>query len=168
MRKESGRKTVLLHFDSYESEKRNQLALIESQLYVDPVQNEETGEVTVFMANALMAMKETEPPSKEVVIAFLASERKCTLDKEKRLGERLCTILDNDDQDVPSFSNMETPPRRTDPSTRDGERQLSAASKIKVKTEQKSRSDRSDSEEEEVKRLPAGKVTTHFLYSGKP
>ena len=168
MTKESGRKTVLLHFDSSESEKRNQLALIESQLFVDPVQNEETGEVTVstnkisndvrFMATALMAMKETEPPSKEVVIAFLASERKCTLDKEKR--ERLCTILDNDDQDVPSFPNMETPPRRTDPSTRDGEGQLSAASKSKVKTDQKSRSDSSDSEEEQVKRSPAGEVTT--------
>ena len=168
MTKESGRKTVLLHSDSSESEKRNQLALIESQLFVDPVQNEETGEVTVsankisndvrFMATALMAMKETEPPSKEVVKAFLASERKCTLDNETR--ERLCTILDNDDQDVPSFTNMETPPRRTDPSTRDGEGQLSAASKSKVKTEQKSRSDSSDSEEEEVKRSPAGEVTT--------
>ena len=87
MTKESGRKTVLLHSDSSESEKRNQLALIESQLFVDPVQNEETGEVTVlsmnkiwndvrFMATALMAMKEIEPPSKEVVKAFLASERK--------------------------------------------------------------------------------------------
>ena len=45
----NGRKTVLLHFDSSESEKRNQLALIESQLFFDTVQNEETGEVTVPM-----------------------------------------------------------------------------------------------------------------------
>ena len=43
----NGRKTVLLHFDSSESEKRNQLALIESQLFFNTVQNEETGEVTV-------------------------------------------------------------------------------------------------------------------------
>ena len=55
---------------------------------------------------------------------------------------------------------METPPQRTDPSTRDGEGQLSAESKSKVKTDLKSRSDSSDSEEEEVKRLTAGEVTT--------
>ena len=35
MTKESGIKTVLLHFDSPESEKRNQLALMESQLFVN-------------------------------------------------------------------------------------------------------------------------------------
>ena len=47
MTKESCRKTVLLPFESSESEKRNQLALIESQLFFNTVQNEETGEVTV-------------------------------------------------------------------------------------------------------------------------
>ena len=110
------------------------------------------------MATALIVMKETEPPSKEVVIAFLASERKCTLDKETR--ELLCRILDNDDQDqdMPSLPNMETPPRRTDPSTRDCEGQLSVASKNKVKMEHKSRSESLDSEEEEVKRLQAGEL----------
>ena len=110
------------------------------------------------MATVLMVMKEPESPLKEIVIAFLASERKCKLDKETR--ERLCTILDNYDQDVPLFPNMETLPRRTDPSTRDSEGQLSAASISKVKMEQKSRSDSSDSKDEEVKRLPAGEVTT--------
>ena len=82
MTKESSRKTVLFHFDSSESEKRNQLALIESQLFFNTVQNEETGEVTVptnklpnevrFMATALMVIKATKLTAKELVIAFLA------------------------------------------------------------------------------------------------
>ena len=166
MTKESGRKTVLLHFEFSESGKRNQLALIESQLF-NPVQNEETGEVNVptnklpnevrFMATSLMVIKEPEPPLKEVLIAFLASERKCTLDKGTR--QLLCTILDNYDQEVLLFPTMETQPRRTDPSTKDCEELLSAESKSKVKIENTSRSDSSDSEEEEAKRLPAGEVT---------
>ena len=76
MTKESSRKAVLLHFDSSESEKRNQLALIESQLFFNTVQNEETGEVTVptnklpnevrFMATALMVIKCTKRSSDSI------------------------------------------------------------------------------------------------------
>ena len=78
----NGRKTVLLHFDSSESEKRNQLALIESQLFFNTVQNEETGEVTV-------------PTNK--------------LPNEVRF---YCNCFDGE-------FPIETPPRRTDPSTKD-------------------------------------------------
>ena len=129
--KKSGRKIVLLHLDSSESEEMNQLALIESQLFFDPVVvgpvlDEEAGEVKVptnklsndirHLASSLLVTKEAEPPRKEVLKAFLASERKCTLDKETR--EWLCTILDNYDQDGASFSHMETLPSRTDQSTK--------------------------------------------------
>ena len=47
MSKESGRIIVLSHADSSESEKRNQLALIKGQLFVDPAQDATTGETRV-------------------------------------------------------------------------------------------------------------------------
>ena len=47
MSKESGRLIDLLHADALESEKRNQLAMIEGQQFVDPAKDTTTGEMKV-------------------------------------------------------------------------------------------------------------------------
>ena len=47
MSKESGRRIDLLHADALESEKRNQLAMIEGQQFVDPAKDTTTGEMKV-------------------------------------------------------------------------------------------------------------------------
>ena len=50
----------------------------------------------------------------------------------------MCTVLDNDDQQVQSLLQMETPPCKTDSKTRAGnDEQQSAGGKGKAKIEQK-------------------------------
>ena len=116
MSKESGRRIVLLHADSWESKKTNQLALIAVQLFVNPAQDATAGEMRVksnkiwnevrYLATAFLVMKVRELQLKEVFTEFLSSERPCKLQRDVR--DQMCTVLDNDDQDAQSISQMET------------------------------------------------------------
>ena len=129
MAKESSNRLVLLHADSSPSEKRNQFALLMHQLFVDPKRDERTGEMVIernkvnnqvkHIATALMVLKRSKLPQKEVFRSFLESTKSCNLQEEER--NKLCKVFDLDDQEAQSFDQFETPPRKTTPQTRKGE-----------------------------------------------
>ena len=126
MAKESSNRLVLLHADSSPSEKRNQFALLMHQLFVDPKKDERTGEMVIernkvnnqvkHIATALMVLKRSKLPQKEVFRSFLESTKSCNLQEEER--NKLCKVFDLDDQEAQSFDQFETPPRKTTPQTR--------------------------------------------------
>ena len=70
MSKESGRRIVLLHADSSESEKRNQLALIKGQLLVDSAQDATTGEMKVKLNKILKQVRYLASTARSVHCVF--------------------------------------------------------------------------------------------------
>ena len=170
MPKESSERIILLHADSSPSEMRNQLALLRQQMFVVPKEDQATGqkimeenkinEQVIHLATALMVLKRRELPQKESFRMFLESKRPSKLRGSERKSLR--KAFDMGDQEAQSFTQLETPPRKTSPQARQGEVLQSAgaktSTKLKVEAGDESESDSSDSENEE-KQSPTGEVT---------
>jgi len=171
MSAKGGKTVVYLHSESPASERRNQLALIENQLFVDAQDDDSTGDITVesnkisnqvrYIAKALMVLKRDNLPMKEVFVKFLSTKSPCKLQDEERA--ELCEALETCGQEVPKFAQFETPPSKTASRNKIGETSVltgvKSVERPKERSEEQSGSDSSDSDEPDRKKSPLAEVS---------
>ena len=171
MSAKGGKTVVYLHSESPASERRNQSALIENQLFVDAQDDDSTGDITVesnkisnqvrYIAKALMVLKRDNLPMKEVFVKFLSTKSPCKLQDEERA--ELCEALETHGQEVQKFAQFETPSSKTASRNKMGETSVltgvRSVERPKEPSEEQSGSDSSDSDEPDRKKSPLAEVS---------